>query len=103
MLKKATKIKKLPLCTTQKDKIRLSNNLQKNGKMENKLRLYGLSLKCPFDDECLDCPLIKIRELKDFEKIIEHVNSLSIEKINELIDEHNKRREEREKHIWGKR
>ncbi len=53
--------------------------------MENKLKLYGLASQCPFGDECLDCPLKKIRDLKDFEKMIEHINNLSIDKINELV------------------
>jgi len=71
--------------------------------MENRLKLYGLAQECPFGNECYDCPLQKIRELKDFEKQIEIIDNMTNEKVNKIVIFHDNRRYEREKHIWKNR
>ena len=66
---------------------------------KNKIRLYGLAIACPFEDECPVCPITKIRKLKDFEIQIEFIDNLTHYQINELIDLHDKKRLERENQL----
>jgi len=69
--------------------------------MENKSKLYGLVMQCPFGDECHDCPLKEIRKINDFEKQIEIIDSMTNDEINKIASFHDNRRFEREKHLWN--
>jgi len=64
--------------------------------IDNKTRIYGLAIECPFRDECKDCPLKEIRELKDFEKQIDIIDNMTVEEINEIVSWHKKRRLQRD-------
>jgi len=63
--------------------------------IDNKTRLIGLAMECLYKVECKDCPIQKIRDIKDFEKQIEIIDEMTIDEINQLILEHNKRNKQR--------
>ncbi len=63
--------------------------------IDNKTRLYGLVIECPYIHECKDCPIKEIREMKNLEKQIEIIDNMTVEQINELILWHKKRRIQR--------
>jgi len=68
--------------------------------MHDKSKMYGLAIGCPFENECADCPLQEVRNLKDFERQIEVIDNMNVNEISSIVLFHNQRRLEREKHIW---
>jgi len=68
--------------------------------IDNKTKLIGLVMECPFGIECSDCPLQQIRDLKDFEKQIDIIDNMTQTEIDEFIKHHKSRRFQREKDEW---
>ncbi len=69
--------------------------------MENKLRMYGLVMECPFGVECSDCPIQDLRKLKDFEKQVEIIDNMTQKSLNEVVKFHDECRVQRENDLWN--
>jgi len=70
--------------------------------MTNRLMLYGLVRECPFSVACKDCTFQEIRELNDFEKQVELIDNMTVDKVNELFSWHYECSEKRENEIRTK-
>jgi len=68
--------------------------------MDNKTKIYGLAIECPFGVEFNNCSFHELRKLKCFEKQIEVIDNMTVDEINDKIQFHNQCRFEREINIW---
>jgi len=64
------------------------------------MKLYGLAIECPQNDDCKDCLLRELRKLNDFEKIVEIIDNMTDEEVFKISIFHNQQRFENE-NIYG--
>jgi len=60
------------------------------------LDLYGLAVKCPFDDECENCPFHELRLIKDFEQQVDLIDNMDFKQKRKLLEHHHQCRKQRE-------
>jgi len=76
-----------------------NTNLKNVRHTDNKSQLYWLAVELPFGKECKDCPLKEISALKDFEKQVEMIDNMPLDKTDELIWFHYMQNKQRENEI----
>jgi len=56
-------------------------------KNENRNILNSLALRCPFDLNCENCPILNIWKIEIYERF-DYIDTLNLSEINEIVAKH---------------